>query len=169
MVGLWSFTVKSNDFDELGSENYHVREAATKAIKGNITDESHLELLRIERTTHDAEVRYRCRNILLEYYASLLPKGEQWPWLDCLPDDYPNRERICLRLPELDPFITDWVDPIAFDCYRDETWQFICVELDNGMTGCEAADLLWRMIQNEKQWVDVYKNRAYEPKPEFKH
>ena len=115
-----------------------------------------LSLLRKYAKDDDLEIAYRCRQILLYHYNHVKPGNiELYPWVDCLPKDYPDREKV------LDKYLPhDFNEPVYtqetvdYPHLRLATYKFMIDQLDSGKTLEEMRHLIIQMNKNELKWLE---------------
>lgn len=157
--------------NELGDNSWHHRDAVTrKLIK---MDERPVLLLRIMGATNpDAEIAMRSRMVLDRYYNSAKPPNGKWPYIECLPKDYPNRAKVLEEVFKVygDPSYGtdgDGGDEYDGEIYRTATCEFAHKLMREGASRSHVVAILKIMTKNEAQWEeDGGRNSSYPP--EFK-
>lgn len=156
-----------DQIDLLGSDFFDERQAATHKLK-----EMGFPAIKVlvKFDTTDREIIDRRGYILSYFIQNFKIQGRELPWIDCLPEDYPNREKIVkscmiykhwyLDIPNFKS-ITDVIDAEAnrsikgqgdFKGYRFGTMLFILDLIKEGKKEKEIRELLVQMIEIENIW-----------------
>lgn len=175
--------------DLLSHDEFDERQLATKKLI-EMGEPASRVLLKIN--IKDKEVIARKATILTAFIDNFRPrKSDTLPWLDCLPENYPDREKVindCMlydhwRL-DISSFkkMSDLLEGQgvfqgggAFTGYRWGTQIFILELMKTKKTKKEILDLLDEMKETERKWIarggrykmyDPYKEHSPEINPE---
>lgn len=155
--------------NELASDEFNVRQAATHELKD--MEEALVPLVKltnnIKLMKEEADLRDRIHFILQHHISRFKPKKyTQIPWIDCLPLDYPDREKVIKKSMQPEWYI-DFVKtkaPGNFEGLRYGTEMLIFDLLKKNTSKEKIIQLLDRMAEIEIEWIKTggkYKN------PEF--
>lgn len=146
---------------QLGHPNYGVREKATFAWIVVVAEiSSHPVVLWGEKNS-DPEIAARCKAILkpgrdaaaAKYLASLKPAGWiKYPWIDALPDDYPQRWDIISGFLDQARFGKKFTSGWPWHDYREATALFLKWRIGEGDCEPKIRKLLEVMGQREMEW-----------------
>jgi len=143
------------------SDNYHVREHATAELVALLERQPAL-LSVLERAAESgpAEIRRRARLVLTAYYSV----GPSWygrlPWIDMLPQDWPDRQDVIhCYLSRARQLQLEWLCYETWLDYRVATRLFVIDLLRNGHSRDEVRRLLDAMAENEL--VYLMRRNAY--------
>lgn len=147
---------------QLGSDDWATREAASQTLAA-FGPLAQPDLERAARSP-DAEVRRRAAELLAELrvtrverltaaaFAGLCEgRFPDWPWVDSLPHDYPERSRVIgcylgrareARAPS---------SPPDFPAYRQATYLLVRDRFEGGATEAEVAALLRQMVAGDRE------------------
>jgi hypothetical protein len=155
--------------EKMGDDKLCVREAAHRNLVK--MDERAVPFLMMAASGHkDAEVRVRSRRILSVYCITAKTKKLDglYPWIDCLPKDFPDREKVIQQLfdefghPEMSP--EPGPDPVHI---RLATYEFARRLMAKGWSRKVVGQILDDMADNELQWTSEGGGRYSYP-PDFK-
>lgn len=141
---------------ELGHDDYRVREAATEYFM-----EHEEALLLVSRHVNDSdpEVSSRVKTVLYFHLGKVLEKWDcDVPWIDCLPDDYPDRQAMIdyyLGPVSCDPGFYEYNCEIDFPYHRGATVRLLYALVSEGRTYKELEPLLDIMKQREVKWLNA--------------
>lgn len=157
---------------QLGDDSFLIRQNASARL-ADLGRPAHRLLMVAKITSDDPEVRYRAGGILEDWRSSYRPtkKGVLTPWLDSLPDDYPDKQAIVSRLVrearggvdwsgyDYDSEVQDW--PV----YRTATDLFVDHLIAAGKSKKDIIRLLDLMAEREARYWKM-RNREDEQLPD---
>lgn len=135
--------------DRLGSPVWRVRQDAHDELarRGVLV----LPALRGREDDPDPEIRRRVGQLIETAHGSVC--DGPFPWIDQLPDDYPNRQQIIdrwlgkVRVPGW------WADQLEdWPEWRTATMLFCRHLLDSGASACEVRKLIGKMKVKEREY-----------------
>lgn len=138
----------------LSNDDFRTREAVSASLRS-------FDLMALPALEHgvghpDPEIRHRCRALIVDVLSVFPTNYRVPPWIDMLPDDYPNRQGVidkllfevrggngyyCSNGPE-----EDWSD------FRLATAILVENERRSGKSREEVRSLLDRMVERERKW-----------------
>lgn len=154
---------------QLGDSSFRVREAASVRLTN--LGPAALIPLQVAKISHDdPEVRSRARAILEDERASYRTTERcRTPMIDCLPEDYPDRQMIIQESLKAVRGDTTWdydSDLGDWPSYRFATEYFIDRLIANGKSKKEIISLLDRMaVQETAFWKRRAAANTYEDDP----
>lgn len=156
---------------QLGDDSFSVRQDASAQL-ASLGTPAHRLLMSAKLTSDDPEVRHRAGGILEDWRSAYRPtKRAITPWLDSLPDDYPDKQAILTRMLkearggvdwsgyDYDSEVQDW--PI----YRTATDLFVDQLIAAGRSKKEIIRLLDLMADREARYWKM-RNREDEHLPD---
>lgn len=145
---------------QLGSPFWRERERAS--VKLVSMGEKSLLLVKKATRSSDYEISSRCFQIIECFYNNIQPTSYgKLPWIDGLPEDYPDRYVIISKY--LNMQLRDAGLNKEFIGYRCATKDFIRDLYDSGMKRSEIVELLDIMVKGEKDQVKNFGNGYYYP------
>lgn len=145
--------------EKMGDKDFKVRETAYNRLVEMVQKDDGSDLLPAlekAREHNDLEIVSRAERVIRQYYFVMPTDYPFLPWIDSLPDDFPNRWKIISRylqlVPPDDSFT--WLIPPdrpQFRCYRYRlaTAHFCRALLKNGMTRSQVRSLLDKMAKED--------------------
>jgi hypothetical protein len=142
--------------EQLGAEEFAVREAATRALVHLVqSDGGHVLLPRLETATHyaDVETARRAERVLAEFYNLRPSTYSLLPWIDMLPATVKDRDEIirAYRQPGQPGGATTYDAPRWLE-YRFATGMYISDLLRTGQPRSQVRKLLDEMAAAERQY-----------------
>ena len=162
MITLLLFLLAEPNVDsligQLGDDNYAVRESASSqllSLADQMPPKTILPKLREARRHTDFEIRWRSEQVIQKHYANVIKNFsvtpplletssvKQWPWIDCLPKDYPGRSKILETI---------------YRPYQDDTGEFIEIEsitvVENKLRQA-TRDLVLSLLDQDKDRQEI--------------
>lgn len=145
---------------QLGDPSFRAREEASVQLV-NLGSAAHIPLQLAKISHDDPEVRMRARVILEDWRATFRTTGKiRLPHIDCLPDDYPDRQMIIqesLKAVRGDS-TWDYNNELGdWPAYRFATNYFVDRLIANGVSREKIVQLLDQMAERETAF---WKRRA---------
>lgn len=151
---------------QLGDPSFRVREEAT--VRLSLLGEAAHRPLMVAKLHHDdPEVRMRARVILEDWRATFrTSKRARTPLIDCLPDDYPDRQLVIsgtLQALRGCDYGYDYIHELEdWPIYRSATELLVDQLIVAGKSKKEITLLLDAMVEKE---ATFWRNRNMEPLP----
>ena len=151
----------SVQIEKMGDDKQSIRNAANKELVK--MDERAIVQALIAKDNHkDPEIRVRCRRLVAKQINSV--ELESYPWVDCLPKYFPDREQVIERYyKELNH---EDQDNYAADHLRYATQMLVRSLVEKGWKRGEIKKILDDMKANEDQWMNYAGTRNCYP-PDF--
>lgn len=156
---------------QLGHPSWQKRELAQVKLKHLLPLAITQDYLKQGKSSKDCEVAVRCKHVLHAYWVqtapakakTTLPKGyHKLPWIDMLPEDYPNKEEVIRAWLEVARNTVGNTGPPKWADYEYATYLLLLEEYQFGISPTEAETLLDAMVANEKKWIKKY-GANYDP------
>jgi hypothetical protein len=145
--------------EDLGNKRWYYRDQASRKLM--LLGERSQPFLEKIKIGKDLEVDSRVEKLFDIYCHSILPTSYgKLPWIDGLPDDYPNRDSI-VRYYMADKS-RDWDKDLEYYGFRAATLDFVIDLCKEGKSRKEIVSLLDKMVEGEKKQLEqMRKNSEY--------
>jgi hypothetical protein len=109
----------------------------------------------------DPEIATRAELVKKTFYENILPTNYcKLPWIDGLPEDYPDRAIIVDKY--LEGKNRDWDKNLEYVGYRLATLEFITDLFNNGKSRKDIISLLDKMVEGEKKQLQQLNSNPYQ-------
>ncbi len=153
MVGLHQCALESTVM-KLGDDRFAIREQNHRLLEKqlNVCWKEFL-IKRLKEDRNDAEINRRL-DCVIEKLDSLVTDYGKYPWIDALPKNYPNRQKV------IDEYLkkTGWMPAKDYPQYRCATYLWLKDLKRQGCWTSSLKEVQKSMIPNELYWI---KNRKY--------
>ncbi|MBI2054027.1 MAG: hypothetical protein HYT36_01715 [Candidatus Staskawiczbacteria bacterium] len=138
--------------EKFGDNRFKIRQQAYERLVEIVEEDEKMVFLPFLKDAvryKDSETTRRIKGAMDYYYVFKPDNYSLIPWIDMLPEDFPDRKNVIIKyLKKSPPLFGDGWD---YPDYRWATTLLICDLLDNGTARHEAINLLNAMAEKEKR------------------